>query len=144
MTRIYKEILFDAAHYLPDAPEGHPNRRVHGHSFRVTLWLEGAVSPKTGLIRHFEEIDREIAPLREKIDHHVENILAQCRGVAHAGERVVVGHEVKGFVPLLQGEVLADRAEVVTDVKGTGRLDSRKNSHGRNALASTNLDVPAP
>ncbi|MDR3498570.1 MAG: 6-carboxytetrahydropterin synthase [Parvibaculum sp.] len=73
MTRIYKEFLFDAAHYLPDAPEGHPNRRVHGHSFRVTLWLEGPVSPKTGLIRHFEEIDREIAPLREKIDHHMLN-----------------------------------------------------------------------
>lgn len=76
MTRIYKEFLFDAAHYLPDAPEGHPNRRVHGHSFKVTLWLEGPVSPKTGLIRHFEEIDREIAPLREKIDHHMLNEIA--------------------------------------------------------------------
>lgn len=73
MTRIYKEFQFDAAHYLPGAPEGHPNRRVHGHSFRVTIWLEGKVSPTTGLLRHFEEIEAKVKPLREKIDHHMLN-----------------------------------------------------------------------
>jgi 6-pyruvoyltetrahydropterin/6-carboxytetrahydropterin synthase len=71
--RIYKDFLFDAAHFLPGAPEGHPNRRVHGHSFRVRVWLDGAVSPKTGLVRHFEEFQRALDGLRDRLDHHMLN-----------------------------------------------------------------------
>jgi 6-pyruvoyltetrahydropterin/6-carboxytetrahydropterin synthase len=39
--RIYKEFSFEAAHFLPSAPPGHPNARVHGHSFRVRVTLAG-------------------------------------------------------------------------------------------------------
>ena len=38
--RIYKEFFFEAAHFLPSAPAGHPNARVHGHSFRVRVSIE--------------------------------------------------------------------------------------------------------
>jgi 6-pyruvoyltetrahydropterin/6-carboxytetrahydropterin synthase len=71
--RIYKDFLFDAAHYLPNAPEGHPNRRIHGHSFRVRVWLDGAVSPETGLVRHFEDFQRALDGLRDALDHHMLN-----------------------------------------------------------------------
>src|SRR2546423_1795616 len=30
---ISKEFRFDAAHFLPTADKGHPNARLHGHSF---------------------------------------------------------------------------------------------------------------
>ena len=39
--RIYKEFTFEAAHFLPSAPPGHPNARVHGHSFRVRVTIDG-------------------------------------------------------------------------------------------------------
>ena len=39
--RIYKEFFFEAAHFLPSAPAGHPNARVHGHSFRVRVTIGG-------------------------------------------------------------------------------------------------------
>lgn len=71
--RIYKDFNFDAAHYLPGAPEGHPNRRMHGHSFRVRVWLDGAVSPVTGLVRHFEDFQRALETLRDRLDHHMLN-----------------------------------------------------------------------
>jgi 6-pyruvoyltetrahydropterin/6-carboxytetrahydropterin synthase len=71
--RIYKEFHFDAAHYLPTAPEGHPNRRVHGHSFRAIVWLKGSVSEETGLLRHFEEVERALSLLRDKLDHRMLN-----------------------------------------------------------------------
>ena len=58
LVEIYKQFRFDAAHYLPHAPEGHPNKRVHGHSFRaeITIRAQGrdagaAVSALTELVQ---------------------------------------------------------------------------------------------
>jgi 6-pyruvoyltetrahydropterin/6-carboxytetrahydropterin synthase len=73
MLSITKEFKFDAAHYLPTAEKGHPNARMHGHSFTVALTLEGDVDPSSGFIRSFAEIDRLVAPLRERLDHHLLN-----------------------------------------------------------------------
>ncbi len=71
--RIYKEFFFDAAHFLPYAAADHPNRRMHGHSFRVVVWLEGAPAPETGLVRHFEDVERELLRVRDKLDHRLLN-----------------------------------------------------------------------
>jgi len=38
---IFKEFTFEAAHRLPNVPEGHKCARLHGHSFRVELICEG-------------------------------------------------------------------------------------------------------
>ena len=73
MLEITKEFRFDAAHYLGHAPEGHPNRRMHGHSFNVEVTLTGAVDPQSGWIRDFGEIDAVLAKLRGRLDHHLLN-----------------------------------------------------------------------
>ena len=39
--RVYKEFFFEAAHLLPSAAPGHPNSRVHGHSFRARVTIDG-------------------------------------------------------------------------------------------------------
>ncbi len=70
---ISKEFRFDAAHFLPTAPQGHPNSRMHGHSFAVALTLEGAVDPAKGWVRDFGEVERAVAGLRERLDHHLLN-----------------------------------------------------------------------
>ncbi len=33
MLEITKSFAFEAAHFQPNAPAGHPNARLHGHSF---------------------------------------------------------------------------------------------------------------
>lgn len=35
MYRIGKRFMFEAAHHLPDLPEGHKCARLHGHSYTV-------------------------------------------------------------------------------------------------------------
>lgn len=73
MISISKEFHFDAAHYLPTAAKGHPNSRMHGHSFTVALSLEAPIDPEKGWIRDFAEIDRAIAELHARLDHHTLN-----------------------------------------------------------------------
>jgi 6-pyruvoyltetrahydropterin/6-carboxytetrahydropterin synthase len=71
--RIYKEFLFEAAHYLPSAPIGHPNSRVHGHSFRARIVIDGEPDPETGLVFHFDELAAAIAEAHDTLDHRLLN-----------------------------------------------------------------------
>lgn len=71
--RIYKEFLFEAAHFLPSAPPGHPNSRVHGHSFRVRVVIDGEPAADTGLVFHFDDLAAAIADAREALDHRFLN-----------------------------------------------------------------------
>ena len=73
MMRIYKDFLFEAAHFLPWAPPGHPNSRIHGHSFHVRVTLAGEPDPATGLICHFGELEEALGSVKEKLDHHFLN-----------------------------------------------------------------------
>ena len=52
---IYKKFSFDSAHYLPNLPSDHKCRRMHGHTFYVTLFVKGNVDPKIGWIKDFYE-----------------------------------------------------------------------------------------
>lgn len=71
--RIYKDFTFEAAHYLPGAPPGHPNARVHGHSFRARIWVNGTPDPETGVIVHFDDLADAIGEAKEALDHRLLN-----------------------------------------------------------------------
>ena len=71
--RIYKEFFFEAAHFLPSAPAGHPNARVHGHSFRVRVTLDGEPDDETGLVMNLEDVEQAIDAAREALDHRMLN-----------------------------------------------------------------------
>jgi 6-pyruvoyltetrahydropterin/6-carboxytetrahydropterin synthase len=72
-TEISRSYHVEAAHRLPHLPEGHKCARLHGHSFEITLHVQGEVDPKTGFILDFAEIDRAFEPLFERLDHHYLN-----------------------------------------------------------------------
>ena len=53
--RLYKDFSFEAAHRLPNVPEGHKCARLHGHSFQVRVTIEGPVGEGTGWVMDFAE-----------------------------------------------------------------------------------------
>lgn len=71
--RIYRDFQFEAAHYLPSAPPGHPNSRIHGHSFRARVWIEGEPSADTGLVFHFDDLSAAIGDAQDALDHRFLN-----------------------------------------------------------------------
>ncbi len=71
--RIYKDFTFEAAHFLPTAPAGHPNARIHGHSFTCRVTVEGEPNAQTGLIFHFDDLEAAIAECRQILDHQFLN-----------------------------------------------------------------------
>jgi len=71
--RIYKEFGFEAAHFLPSAPPGHPNARLHGHSFRVRVTVDGKPDEETGLVMHLDDVEGALGDVREALDHRFLN-----------------------------------------------------------------------
>ncbi|HWM32187.1 MAG TPA: 6-carboxytetrahydropterin synthase [Methyloceanibacter sp.] len=71
--RLYKEFQFEAAHYLPSAPQGHANARVHGHSFRARVTIDGEPDLETGLVLHLEELEAALDDVRDALDHRLLN-----------------------------------------------------------------------
>ena len=74
-VEIVKEFAFDAAHFLPTAAEGHPYRRMHGHSFTAEVALSGTPDPASGWLVDFAVIEAALAALRDRLDHRVLNEL---------------------------------------------------------------------
>ncbi len=70
---IYKEFHFEAAHRLPNVPEGHKCARLHGHSFQVRLVLSGEVGAESGWVMDFSDVKTHFKPLYEQLDHHYLN-----------------------------------------------------------------------
>ena len=70
---IYKEFGFESAHRLPNVPPGHKCARMHGHSFRVSVHVEGDIGEASGWVCDFADISQACAPLREELDHRVLN-----------------------------------------------------------------------
>lgn len=70
---IYKEFTFEAAHRLPNVPEGHKCARLHGHSFLVRIFIAGDIDPHTGWLMDFSEVKKVFAPIYEQLDHNYLN-----------------------------------------------------------------------
>lgn len=73
IARLAKSFRIEAAHLLPRVPPGHKCRRLHGHSYRVEIVVEGPVDPDTGWLMDFASIGEAFAPLLEQLDHHYLN-----------------------------------------------------------------------
>ena len=63
---VAKRFHWEAAHRLPE----HPGRcrHLHGHSYKMSVEVEGAVGP-SGMVADFGELKAAVAPLVEAWDH---------------------------------------------------------------------------
>ena len=72
-ARIGKSYSFSAAHFLTGVSESHPCAKLHGHNYKIEVEVRGDVSPKTGFVIDFHEIDRHMKPLIAELDHDLLN-----------------------------------------------------------------------
>jgi 6-pyruvoyltetrahydropterin/6-carboxytetrahydropterin synthase len=70
---IERDYEFEAAHRLPKVPPEHKCFRVHGHSYKLVIRVEGDVDPETGWVMDFAAIDERVAPVVAELDHRLLN-----------------------------------------------------------------------
>jgi len=65
--KVRVERKIDAAHFLPDYSG--PCGRMHGHSWKIIVEIEGSVNPETGMVIDFRDVKRII----DELDHQLLN-----------------------------------------------------------------------
>jgi 6-pyruvoyltetrahydropterin/6-carboxytetrahydropterin synthase len=98
---IYKHFTFDAAHELPNVPDGHKCKNLHGHTYHLTVFLEGELDEKMGWIMDFNELKEVMKPVLKKVDH---NYLNDLPGLENPTSEVIVRwiwKQIKPSLPLL-------------------------------------------
>ena len=117
-VELVKEYRFEAAHRLPRVADGHKCKRLHGHSFRFEVWLAGEVDPETGFLVDFWDVDRAVAPLLERLDHHFLN---EIEGLENPTSEVVAGwihRQLAPQLPLLAAVMVAETCDARVVYRG--------------------------
>ncbi|MDG1427845.1 MAG: 6-carboxytetrahydropterin synthase QueD [Crocinitomicaceae bacterium] len=71
--KIFKKFTFDSAHSLPNVPDGHKCKNVHGHTYHLTIWVERPLDEKMGWVMDFAELKEIISPVVKELDHKYIN-----------------------------------------------------------------------
>lgn len=98
---IFKVFTLEAAHRLPNVPEGHKCARLHGHSFKVELHLRGELGAHSGWVMDFAEVKAAFQPIHEQLDHHYLNDIEGLDNPTSERLAVWLWDRLKPALPLL-------------------------------------------
>ena len=70
---IYKKFVFDSAHFLPNVPEGHKCKNMHGHTYGLTVFIEDRIKQPEGWLVDYADLKAIVKPVLDKLDHHCLN-----------------------------------------------------------------------
>lgn len=99
---IFKQFTFDSAHFLPNVPLEHKCREIHGHTYRLTVFLEGPIDPVLGWVTDFGDVKRGVKAVLDKVDHKFLNNVDGLENPTCELFAKWLWHAIKPAVPLLK------------------------------------------
>ncbi len=97
--RIYKDFLFEAAHFLPGSAPGTANARIHGHSFRARIVIDGEPDATSGVVFHFDDLAKAIAETQDALDHRLLNEVEGLSGPTLERIAIWIWNRLQNRVP---------------------------------------------
>ena len=71
---VFRNFRFHAARYLPNLDDNHICKKMHGHTFNLTVHITGPVNKNDGFVIDFFDVDTIVNnTIISKIDHKVLN-----------------------------------------------------------------------
>jgi 6-pyruvoyltetrahydropterin/6-carboxytetrahydropterin synthase len=107
-VEIFKQFTIEAAHRLPNLPDNHKCRRLHGHSFRVEIHVSGPLAAKEGWVMDFADVTRTFNPIYEQLDHHYLNDIPGLDNPTSENLARWIWSHLKPALPLLSKVVVRE------------------------------------
>jgi 6-pyruvoyltetrahydropterin/6-carboxytetrahydropterin synthase len=102
IVELVKTFGFDAAHLLPNVPDGHKCKRLHGHGFQFTVHLKGPVDPVTGWLIDFGDLKAVVKPIiNDHLDHYFLNEVVGLENPTSENLAIWLWNKIKPKLPLL-------------------------------------------
>ena len=106
--QLRKTFQFEAAHLLPHLPEDHKCRRLHGHSFKAEIVIEGGVDDQLGWVMDYAAISEAFKPLWLQLDHRYLNEIDGLNNPTSENIAIWIYDRLKPKLPLLVEVVVAE------------------------------------
>jgi 6-pyruvoyltetrahydropterin/6-carboxytetrahydropterin synthase len=74
MTALFtvsQSTFFDAAHTLRREIDAEGSKRIHGHTYRIEVSVQGQPDPTTGMVIDLGFLRQRLSGVREQLDHHL-------------------------------------------------------------------------
>lgn len=117
--KITQAFEFEAAHHLPNVPPQHRCKRLHGHSYRVELRLEGPVDPQTGFVVDFFDIEAAFAPLLARFDHQCLNEIEGLENPTAENIAIWIWERTRKTLPQLCAVVVYETHDCWAEYEGS-------------------------
>lgn len=117
-VKLTKQFHFEAAHDLPTFPEGHKCRRLHGHSFRFDVVVEGEVDPAQGYLIDYGDIKQIVDPIVKQLDHYYLNEIPGLENPTSEMLAIWLYNRIKPSLPLLSKIVVYETCTSRCDYSG--------------------------
>jgi 6-pyruvoyltetrahydropterin/6-carboxytetrahydropterin synthase len=118
--KITQAFTFEAAHRLPNVPETHRCHRMHGHSYRVELQLEGPVDPQSGFVVDFFDVEAAFGPLLQRLDHYCLNDIEALENPTAENIAVWIWDRVKPVLPQTSSVKVFETPDCWAEYEGQG------------------------
>lgn len=97
---ISKSYTFEAAHLLPNVAPEHKCRRLHGHSYKVTIEIQGELHPVLGWVEDFGTLSQVMKPIIDgELDHRYLNDITGLENPTAENLCVWLWNRVKPLLP---------------------------------------------
>ena len=103
-----KTFQFEAAHSLPNLPANHKCARLHGHSFKVDVIVEGECDPTLGWVMDYADISEAFDPLWKQLDHFHLNEIVGLENPTSENIAVWIWNQLQPRLPLLSAIEVAE------------------------------------
>lgn len=98
---IYKRFVFDSAHFLPNVPDGHKCKNIHGHTYRLTVYLEGDLEEDLQWVMDFKDLKDVVKPIIDTLDHKLMNDIEGLENPTAERIAIWIWDKIKPGLPLL-------------------------------------------
>lgn len=118
IVELKKEFRFEAAHRLPRVPPGHKCSRVHGHSYKIELYVRGPVNRETGWLVDYAVLDDAWAVLHDRLDHRMLNDVPGLENSTCEVLAAYIWEALRPAVPLLSAVTVWETPDASCTYRG--------------------------
>ena len=99
---IFKKFTFDSAHSLPNVPDGHKCKAVHGHTYQLTIYIENELVENLDWVMDFAVVKKVVKPIIDIVDHKYMNDIKGLENPTCERIAIWLWDRIKAGIPTLK------------------------------------------
>ena len=107
--KIHRTYTMHAARFIPTLEPTHPCSKMHGHTFKVIIEVDGPIDQETGFVMDFYDLDVIVNKnVMKKIDHKILNDVEGLENPSSEYLAIWVWNELIGSLPILSEVTISE------------------------------------